>query len=486
VDEQAHFLAAEECPPNEFVARHTFDDHDERLIRSLMSHGPVLIRGGRGAGKSALMIEAARRLKLDKERLGIYLSLRYLPLLKTTGDEYIHTLVGLAAKEIARQAIEIGFLGVPVCSTLEQLKTALIDLSRESNRRIVLLFDDPAHIGREASLDEFFDSFRMLSSAEVSCKASIYPGVTQFGVRFDVFNDATVIDVSKDERVAGYDEFFLSVLRKRKPEIQSVIAQIKNTTPASVAGFIGRSVLGNMRSFVIALEKLETIGPSDNINVLTRLLIDMSGEHFWGLIEEVIPKLGRYEPLGETSRQLAEVIFALAGEHRTPNVVVRRDICQSYAKPLEILEYVGFIAKREASRAVKGGRGPRYRLNLSLLLENVKNKKLSTELIEEWSDTSYISPFEIAPPTKVTDILLPDLPLAKSLSILELPVERLVKSPMYTYGLTADKLQRLKGAGFLKVEDLANATDDQIDEVQSIGPSWVRRIRDLVAQAVWM
>ena len=47
-------LAAEECPPEKFDQLHTFSKHDDVIIRKLSAHGPVLIRGGRGSGKSAL------------------------------------------------------------------------------------------------------------------------------------------------------------------------------------------------------------------------------------------------------------------------------------------------------------------------------------------------------------------------------------------------------------------------------------------------
>ena len=56
-------LAAEECPPDEFERYHSFSSHDELIIRKLSAHGPVLVRGGRGSGKSALLIEASRRMK---------------------------------------------------------------------------------------------------------------------------------------------------------------------------------------------------------------------------------------------------------------------------------------------------------------------------------------------------------------------------------------------------------------------------------------
>ena len=41
-------LAAEECPRDAFERYHRFSSYDEPIIRKLMAHGPVLVRGGRG------------------------------------------------------------------------------------------------------------------------------------------------------------------------------------------------------------------------------------------------------------------------------------------------------------------------------------------------------------------------------------------------------------------------------------------------------
>src|SRR5450755_4996536 len=49
----------------------------------------------------------------------------------------------------------------------------------------------------------------------VSCKATIYPGVTNFGNRFDVYNDATVVDVIRDEEQPGFAALFAQVVRIR-------------------------------------------------------------------------------------------------------------------------------------------------------------------------------------------------------------------------------------------------------------------------------
>ena len=82
-------LACEDFSPEDFEKYHCFYKYEENIIAQLMAHGPVLLKGGRGAGKSALLREADRRLKLENSSAcGIYLSLRHLPLLRSQGKQY--------------------------------------------------------------------------------------------------------------------------------------------------------------------------------------------------------------------------------------------------------------------------------------------------------------------------------------------------------------------------------------------------------------
>ncbi|WP_438451924.1 hypothetical protein, partial [Listeria monocytogenes] len=68
-------LAAEDCEETDFVRLHRFTEYEDRIIKSLMAHGPVLLRGGRGSGKSALLIEATRRARISlPTALPVYLS----------------------------------------------------------------------------------------------------------------------------------------------------------------------------------------------------------------------------------------------------------------------------------------------------------------------------------------------------------------------------------------------------------------------------
>jgi hypothetical protein len=100
--------------------------------------------------------------------------------------------------------------------------------------------------------------------------------------------------------------------------------------------------------------------------------LELAGNYYWPLLDEIRPKLGIYEPMVATGKDVADFIFEDYGQrsNNPRDILVHRDIDERLAKPLQILEYAGFMSKREASRALKsGGRGARYALNLCNVLE---------------------------------------------------------------------------------------------------------------------
>jgi hypothetical protein len=487
-------LAAEECPADKFEQLHAFSAYDDIIIRKLTAHGPVLIRGGRGSGKSALLIEAHRRMRAASAVFSIYMSLRYLPLLQSDGEEYIGHFCGLLSKEISR---ELEFQGrdveFPLAEDQAALQLALVKLSQALEKRIVLLFDDAAHIGREKPLEVFFDLFRTLSSSATSCKASIYPGVTKFGVRFDVFNDSTVLDISR-ATVSGGHSYFLDVLKLRYPRLATRDVYSDRLVPEQFSSLLGRAVVGNMRAFILACNRFD-----DHVRIsipdVNTCFLDMATDYYWPLMEEVAPKLGVYEPLVEPASRIFEAIVEhvcrplKSGARSTAQdrVTVHGRIVSKYSKMFEILEYLGFVSKIQASRGMKsGGRGPVYSLNLCSLLEQVPTKRLTFEMVDDWIEAKP-DIAEIHSTSNAFDsVLLPELPEETSLGILQKPVDVLAKSKAYPYGLTADKITRLKAAGIATVLDLANASDEVLLDIDMVGEATVKRMRDVTVQAIWM
>lgn len=487
-------LAAEECPPEKFRDYHSFSSHDEVIIRKLSSHGPVLIRGGRGSGKSALLLEAHRRMRVATSVMPVYVSLRYLPLLQSDGQEYIGHFCILLSQAVQREINDRGLrYDFGIASDQASLQLALSGFSQAQSMRVVLLFDDAAHIGREKPLEVFFDLFRTLSSNLTSCKASIYPGVTKFGIRFDVYNDATVIDISRSD-VSAAPEFFPEVVRARYPKLAERATFSDRLSPGQFANLLGRAVVGNLRGFILACNRFDG---QDKIGIpeLTQCILDMASDYFWPLMEEVAPKLGVYEALVDPAREVVEAIVEHASKPvkeklravAQDRVLIHRQIVSQYVKIFEILEYLGFVSRREASRGMKsGGRGPVYAINLCNLLDAVPSKRLTIEMIDEWINGTS-EPAELHVSGQVFQaIKLPQLPEEHGLAILEKPVKVLAKSRAYPYGLTPNTIDRLAGAGLLTVGQVASSTDEQLDRIDYIGAAKIKAIRDVVFQAIWM
>lgn len=493
-DESGLILAAEECPPESFEKYHSFSDYDDTIIKKLIAHGPVLLRGGRGSGKSALLLEAHRRMKKTPNILSIYVSLRYLPLLQSDGAEYIQHFCKILSQtvqtELDEQQIDYEF-GISADQVSLQLE--LTTLAQAESRRIVLLFDDAAHIGREKPLEVFFDLFRTLSSSLISCKASIYPGVTKFGIRFDVFNDSTVVDISRSD-VAAEPQFFPDVMQTRYPHLMDRSIYSDRLLPKQFANLLGRAVVGNLRGFILACNRFSGRNRVD-FPTVTKCFLDMATDYYWPLMEEVAPKLGVYEPLIEPARQIMEAIVdhvAKPAKDRGRSVVqdrvlIHRQLVNHYGKIFEILEYLGFLARREASRALKsGGRGPVFAINLCNLLDASPSRRLTIEMIEEWIAGNSESA-EIHTSSQVfSSIALPQLPAEHGLAILEKPVAVLAKSRAYPYGLTEDMIHRLEGAGLDTVGELAKASNQRLDRIDYIGAAKIERIRAVVYQSIWM
>lgn len=480
-------LAAEDCEESQFSSLHCFTDYEERIIKALMAHGPVLLRGGRGSGKSALLIEASRRIRSQMpDVLSAYLSLRHLPLLQSSGAEYQNFFSSLVATAV-NSSLEKSGLSARITNILNSgnIRSELVELARNIDRRIVLIFDDAAHIGRETDLGDFFGLFRTISGNNVSCKAAIYPGVTKFGKRFDVYSDATVIDLSRDERSPSFSKFFSEMTKTRYPKIHEKFSKTITSKQDDIYHFLGRSVLGNARSYVFAcniLNENSTIG----LNEITDCLTKLSADYYWPLLEELKPKLGIYESLLEPSEEIAEIIFNFLAEKQATSALIHRDYQQRLLKILEILEYVGFISKREASRSLKsGGRGARYASNLCTLLEKSPHRRVTQEVFMNWINDKE----EVAEIHSTNNILNIDIPLpdeSNTMSILEMSIDILKQGKTYPYGLTDHKLQLLKGAGINTISDLASISDKDLLQIPLIGDRTLLRVKNTVLQAIWM
>ncbi len=491
-DNNALILAAEDFELDKFTQYHYFTGHDLRCLSKLKAHGPVLLRGARGSGKSALMIEASLQLyphTQESNAIGIYVSLRNLALLRSQGIKYENLLCSLIIDATNKLLDDEDHHINEDALDTTALQTELTNLASSLGKRILILFDDAAHIGRETSLNEFFDIFRTLSSSIISCKASIYPGVTKFGTRFDVYNDATVIDVVRNESANDFSEIFLEIINKRFSTLFDNVSFSRELSESKVSAFLGRAVLGNLRAFLFACSSLSEVTEQERkieLSHISESLKTLAQNYYWPLIEEIQPKLGIYEPMVEPAKEIAEVIFRKVGKSQERTVIILREITQNIGKPLEILEYTGFISRREVSRAMKsGGRGSRYAVNMCTLLEYIEQGRISQELFVKWIGNVDNS-IEFHRGSELFSINLPKPMEGHDLGILSREISILRKSRSYPYGLTDAKIELLENHGITTVEALATSSDEDLLSMDSIGAATIKRFRSTVNQAIWM
>jgi hypothetical protein len=349
------------------------------------------------------------------------------------------------------------------------------------------MFDDAAHIGREASLVDFFDVFRTLSSSAVSCKATIYPGVTNFGTRFDVYNDATVVDVIRDEDQPGFAALFADVIKARFPDLAE--RRFASELPLlELAEFLGKSVLGNMRSFIFACNNLaEAPDKSIGLSNVGKCFLELTTNFYWPLIDEVEPKLGKYKPVVGPAKEIAEALLTECGCQQITSVIVHRDLIARLTKAFEILEYVGFISKRESSKAMKsGGRGSRYAINLCMLLEKIPGTRLTLEVYHKLK-SNIEEPVQIhSKGAMLSAIHMPQLPEGADPEILNDPVQILRKSLTRPYGISDRMIEKLNEAQIGTVRDLYEVGEERLDGIPFVGEHRVKQLKNAVAQAIWL
>lgn len=221
-EERADQLSIDELR-DETVIEDIFD----QMQRELVARGLVLLEGPRGCGKTHMMRYAELTCAEDPSKpLAVYVSFnRYLrlePLLTIRSDAlnlFQAWALGLLVRSVADKAaalapdadlgVERSFgvsrealdglvatleRGRPPSSEAEAVAAALtvddvlayvrLVCAAAGRRRTVLLLDDAALTLSRDLLIEFFDLLRTLKAHDVSPKASVYPGTTEYGPRF--------------------------------------------------------------------------------------------------------------------------------------------------------------------------------------------------------------------------------------------------------------------------------------------------------------
>ncbi|KAB2422118.1 MULTISPECIES: hypothetical protein [Bacillus cereus group] len=88
-------------------------------------------------------------------------------------------------------------------------------ISNFNLKRVILLFDEAAHVFSPSQQEKFFTFFKSLRSDKIACKAAVYPGITTYGKSFERNQDAKEIKMIWNPQNKNDLTFIRNVLKKR-------------------------------------------------------------------------------------------------------------------------------------------------------------------------------------------------------------------------------------------------------------------------------
>ena len=234
------------------------DNYFDNIQRKLLGTGAKLLIGPRGTGKThQMLISHINCIKDTNKPVSLYVSFnRYYhlePLMSRASNAIkifntwvlskivlsmyefsekanVDISVLMHAPGLAKSKLEIfigkaekGLFRFEDESLLEILNVSYVknlieDLIIISNRkRAILLLDDAALTLTPEFLVDFFEIFIGLKSSNISPKASVYPGTTEYGSKFHLGHDAEKVEcwINVTDDMISYSTFMDQVINKR-------------------------------------------------------------------------------------------------------------------------------------------------------------------------------------------------------------------------------------------------------------------------------
>lgn len=158
-------------------------------------------------------------------------------------------------------------------------------MKKNDRKRAILLLDDAAYTLTHTYMIEFFEIFRSLKSTKIAPKASVYPGTTQYGPRFHLWQDADPVIVW--ERFDN--EMYLSFLNKF---IDLRLAEYVREIPNDILDVFKYISFGIPRSFISLISfynryRKETKSSQSSINSTVELLCELMKQEYLSLTAKI-------------------------------------------------------------------------------------------------------------------------------------------------------------------------------------------------------
>lgn len=158
---------------------------------------------------------------------------------------------------------------VQILDNVSSFKAFLMQLISDFNlKRLVLFFDEAAHVFSEEQQVKFFTFFKSLRDVKIACKAAVYPGITNYGKYFEKNQDAKELKLSWSIYDNEDIKYIKDILKKR---VQMYDESVWNllTLKDDIIKMICYSSNGNPRFAFHIVDEMQNVGllSKKNINV---------------------------------------------------------------------------------------------------------------------------------------------------------------------------------------------------------------------------
>ncbi|WP_127507422.1 zinc ribbon domain-containing protein [Paenibacillus humicus] len=422
IKENVFQVRAENLTKEEILQWTSFTEKDQFIIKKLQGNSSKLLVGPRGSGKSMLMRWAYySSIENEPEILPIYINFeKYLyiePILHQASNgnviftkwvlskvitQIVPTLVECNrydsekfSKEILDFfKVDIEYLqrltyqleGGSAIDRIEEL-TSSVDLSvgnviafikhildQNNMKRAILLLDDAAHAFSPRLQKEFFEIFRVLKSREVSAKAAVYPGLTNYSPYFNIGHDALFLDVGYSPDEPDYISFFDDIMEKRFGD--EVFTKLKENRAGLNNLYYAAN--GIPRGLIVMVEFLLDDNTRKKITQREYYdAIDMWTETVSKNHDSLKIRIPRYKNFVDVGSEIMERLLELIKEYnkgkdkssKAVYIGISNPISAELQKVIDFLEYSGLLReKKNISKGIKGVY-TRYLVHLGKLIQ---------------------------------------------------------------------------------------------------------------------
>lgn len=412
---------AEYIPKDEFLDLSSDHPNENAILKKLTQSGAKLISGPRGCGKTTLILKAYYLLLNNSSTIPVYVNYKtslklepnyknnangtywftywmylkiYLGVIKVTEEADIKITENIINSSIIQNLLEklelgdtdsVKQSGIELdILVIQSLISEVIFLS--GRKKCVIFFDDAAHAFSSEQQRDFFELFRKIKNKEISPKAAIYPGITNFSPTFNIGHDAEEINVWINPENESYISFMTSLIKKRIPlEIYNEFCKDENLFNILCLSAFGipRQLLNMTKS----LYDIDDNGVKSTSFNRTSVMREIRSSHqsTMNVFISLENKMATYKNFITVGQTVYNKVIHLIYEYNKMKSTKRKSIIIAIRRPINadlrkifgFYQYAGLVAFKDQVSKGQKGVFERYLINIASLID--KNAILTTQ-----------------------------------------------------------------------------------------------------------